>query len=190
MLTVDRELLADRLDDEADRDGPRGEAFVNPAKTLALRLAEHTPLLWGTDPVAGAVAAHGVSALAVHAGVVAQSSTLAAAAHLPALHQRLTATTSVDAVFADPFDDPAPEGPAPRLALVTVLEDLGTRRRTEAARSRWPVADVIEVDDVDLAGEGPPRDALRATLLAARLDFAALYLGLATGVAATGIHAG
>ncbi len=31
---------------------------MNPAKSLALRLAEHTPLLWGTDPLAAAVAAH------------------------------------------------------------------------------------------------------------------------------------
>jgi hypothetical protein len=181
LIDVDREALADRLDDEAERDGPRGEAFVNPAKTLALRLAEHTPLLWGTDPVAGALAAHAVDVLAAQAGVVAHATTLAGAAHLPALATRLAAGASVDAVFADPFDDPSPDGPAPRLVLVSVAEDLGTRRLTADARSRWPVADVFEIDDVDLAGEGPSRDALRVAVLAARMDFTALYLGLATG---------
>ena len=31
---------------------------MNPAKSLALRMAEHTPLLWGTDPLAAAAAVH------------------------------------------------------------------------------------------------------------------------------------
>lgn len=193
LLTVDREALADRLDDEAERDGPRGESFVNPAKAIALRLGEHTPLLWGTDPVAAAVAAHGASSLAAHAGVVGHAATLAAAAHVPALQARLSGSVSADSLFADPFDDPPAGGPPPRLLLISVREDLATRRAASAAAERWPAADLVEIDDVDVAGEGPALDAVRACLLAARLDFAALYLGLATGVAGApvpGIPAG
>ena len=182
LLDLDREALADRLDDEAERDGPRGEAFVNPAKTLALRLADRTPLLWGTDPVGGAVAAHGVALLAAHAGVVAQASTLAAAPSQPALLERLRTGTSADSLFADPFDDPAPAGPVPRLVLVTVREDVATRRAAAEAAGSWS-ADVLELDDVDVAGDTPGLDALRACVLAARIDFTARYLGLATGVA-------
>ena len=51
--------VADVLDAEAERNQPGHEPFMNPAKALALRLADHTPLLWGTDAVAAAVAAHG-----------------------------------------------------------------------------------------------------------------------------------
>ena len=58
---------------------------MNPAKSLALRLAEHTPLLWGTDPLAAAVAEHAAAALATHAGVVAHAADIAQAATATAL---------------------------------------------------------------------------------------------------------
>ena len=46
------DVLADQLDAEAERNQPGHEPFMNPAKTLALRLDGHTPLLWGTDAAA------------------------------------------------------------------------------------------------------------------------------------------
>ena len=55
----------------------------------------------------------------------------------------------------------------------------------DAAR-RWPSADVLEIDDADLAGDTPGHDAVRAGVLGLRLDLASLYLGLATGVAGVG----
>jgi hypothetical protein len=181
LLEVDGEALADRLDDEAERSGPRPEAFVAPAKALALRLADHTPLLWGTDPVAAALAGYGAVVLAAHAGVVAHAGSLAGAVAVPALAARLEAGASGDSIFADPFDDPDDSGPPARLAVVSVREDPGTRRLVEDAAHRWPAADVLELDDVDLAGDTPGRDAVRAGVLALRLDLAALYLGLASG---------
>ncbi|MEJ2871187.1 hypothetical protein WCD74_25725 [Actinomycetospora sp. OC33-EN08] len=181
LLDVDGEALADRLDDEAERSGPRPEAFVAPAKALALRVADHTPLLWGTDRTATAVAGYGATALAAHAGVVAHADGLDAAVGVPALAARLDGGTGADSIFADPFDDPAPDGPPPRLVVVTVAEDVPTRRLAQDAQRRWPAADTLELDDLELAGPGPGRDALRAGVLALRLDLAALYLGLATG---------
>ena len=79
------EALADALDAEAERCQPAHEPFVNPAKALALRLAERTPLLWGVDPAAAAVARHGALALATHAGVVAHADGLAQAGTLAGL---------------------------------------------------------------------------------------------------------
>ncbi len=190
LLAVDGDVLADRLDAEADRDGPRGETFVNPAKTLALRLAEHTPLLWGADAAAGAVAAYGASVLAVHAGVVAQGTTTAGASGQPAMRTRLQTAHSEESIFTDPFDDPVPAGEPPRLILLAVREDLAVRRHTADVAARHPGADVLEIDDVDLAGEGPVPDALRAAVLATRLDFTAVYLGLAIGARAPGVHTG
>lgn len=190
LIDVDGERLADALDAEAERDGPRGEAFLNPAKSLALRLAEHTPLLWGADAVAGAVAGYGASVLAAHAGVVAHATTLDGAAAAPALQARLTAGGGEDSIFADPFEDPAPAGEPPRLVVVAVREDLLTRRRVGAVAGRSPAPDVLEIDDVELAGETAGADAVRAGVLAARLDFAALYLGLATGAGVTASRSG
>jgi hypothetical protein len=181
LLDVDGEALADRLDDEAERSGPRHEAFVAPAKALALRLAEHTPLLWGTDATAIALAGYGATALAAHAGVVAHAGGLTGAVGVPALAARLDGGTGVDSIFADPFDDPGPDGPPPRLVVVTVSEDVPTRRLAQDAERRWPAADRLELDDLELAGPGVGRDAIRAGVLALRLDLAALYLGLATG---------
>ncbi len=181
LLDVDGEALADRLDDEAERSGPRHEAFVAPAKALALRFAEHTPLLWGTDPVATALAGYGAVVLAAHAGVVAHAGPLSGASAVPALATRLVAGAAADSIFADPFDDPGGDAPPLRLAVVTVREDLGTRRVVEEAAHRWPSADVLEIDDVDLGGDSPGQDAVRAGVLGLRLDLAALYLGLATG---------
>lgn len=181
LLEVDGEALADRLDDEAERSGPRHEAFLAPAKALALRFAEHTPLLWGTDPVATALAGYGAVVLAAHAGVVAHAGPLAGAAAVPALAARLDSDAAAGSIFADPFDDPGGDGLPPRLAVVSVREDLGTRRLAEEATRRWPSADAIELDDVELAGDTPGQDALRAGVLGLRLDLAALYLGLATG---------
>src|SRR5262249_9088515 len=64
LLPTDAEVLAGELDREAERDHVAHELLVNPAKSLALRLRERTPLLWGTDPVAAVVAGHCASSLA------------------------------------------------------------------------------------------------------------------------------
>lgn len=183
LLDVDGEALADRLDDEAERSGPRHEAFVAPAKALALRFAEHTPLLWGTDPVATGLAEYGAVVLAAHAGVVAHAGPVSGAVAVPALAARLESGAAEDSIFADPFDDPGGDGPPPRLLVVTVREDLATRRLAEDVARRWPAGDTLEIDDVDLAGDTPGHDAVRSAVLALRLDLAALYLGLATGAA-------
>lgn len=188
LLDLGLDVLADRLDAEAERDGPRGEAFVNPAKSLALRMAERTPLLWGADPVAGLLAGYGATVLATHAGVVAQATTVAAAGAQPALRARLQESTGAASIFADPFEDPGPAAPPPRLVLLAVREDLAVRRLVSDVGGRHPGADVLEIDDVDLAGEGPVADALRAAVLATRLDFTAVYLGLALGARVPGIR--
>ena len=99
------EELADRLDAEAERNQPGNEPFVNPAKTLALRLDNHTPLLWGTDAAAAAVAGHGAFALAVHAGVVAHADEIGRAAQAAGLRRALDVAARGHDIFHDPFAD-------------------------------------------------------------------------------------
>jgi hypothetical protein len=175
------DALADVLDGEAERNQPGHEPFMNPAKSLALRLAEHTPLLWGTDPVAAAVAVHGAAALATQAGVVAHAGAVTESAVSTGLVRALDRGARGQDIFRDPFDDP--DGPAAtppvRLVLLATGEDdpgQVTLRRTGRG---WPSADVAHPVD-EVARGTRHATVLRAALLASRLDVAAVYLGLAT----------
>ncbi|MGH3798625.1 MAG: SIS domain-containing protein [Pseudonocardiaceae bacterium] len=185
LLATGSEELAGELDREAERDYVAHESFVNPAKSLALRLTERTPLLWGTDPVATAVAGHCAGALAAHAGVVAHAAGLHEAAMLPALRQEAARASGETDVFHDPFSgQPQRSGmPAVRPVLLGVFP--GSRSETERATAlnTLPSADVVTVDEELMVRQGDPgAAACAAAVLALRFDFAALYLGLGRGV--------
>ncbi|MGH3907109.1 MAG: SIS domain-containing protein [Pseudonocardiaceae bacterium] len=194
LLPIDPEVLAGELDREAERDHVAHESFVNPAKSLALRLAERIPLLWGTDPVATAVAGHAAGALAAHAGVVAHAAGFHEAATLPALWQEAAARTGrPDDVFRDPYED-APHGSDTmpvRPVLLGALCDSegepgnGSGRETDraAATEAMPGADVVTADEELVVRQGESgASACSAAVLALRFDLAALYLGLGRGV--------
>lgn len=173
--------VADVLDAEAERNQPGHEPFMNPAKALAIRLAGHTPLLWGTDALAAAVAEHAAVTVATHAGVVAHAAEIGQAALATGLHRALDAASATRDVFHDPFDDPVGElaGPPPRLVLLAT--DDGDPGQTTVRRTGrgWPSGDVLH--PVEEVPRGTAHAALlRAALLASRFDVAAAYLGLAT----------
>jgi hypothetical protein len=173
--------LADQLDAEAERNQPGHEPFMNPAKALALRVDGHTPLLWGTDAPAAAVAAHGAFALAMHAGVVAHADEVGRAAQATGLRRALDVAARERDIFHDPFADDldASAGAPPRLVLLATGEDdpgQVTLRRTGRG---WPSSDLLH--PVDEVPRGTRHAALlRAMVLASRLEVAAVYLGLAT----------
>jgi hypothetical protein len=176
------EPLADQLDAEAERNQPGHEPFMNPAKSLALRLAEHTPLLWGTDPLGAAVAEHAAAALATHAGIVAHADDVGRAATATGLLRALDRASAGADVFRDPFEDDADGGaqaPPVRLVLLATGEDDPGQVTLRVAGRRWPSADVIHPVD-EVARGVPHAGLLRAGLLASRFDVAAVYLGLAT----------
>lgn len=175
------DVLADLLDEEAERNQPGHEPFMNPAKSLALRLAEHTPLLWGTDPLAAAVARHAAASLATHAGVVAHAGDVGEGVAATGLLRALDRTGGARDVFHDPFDDPpgGSEAPPPRLVLVATGEDDPVQ--AVLRRTGRPLPDGDLLHPVDEVARGTPHAALlRAALLASRVDVAAVYLGLAT----------
>jgi hypothetical protein len=172
--------LANLLDGEAERNQPGHEPFMNPAKSLALRLAEHTPLLWGTDAPGAAVAGHAATALATHAGVVAHADEIGRAAGAAGLRRAVDLAADRD-VFHDPFadDDAGDAAPPVRLVLLaTGEEDPGQVSLRRTGRT-WPSGDLLH--PVEEVPRGSPHATLqRAALLASRLDMAAVYLGLAT----------
>jgi hypothetical protein len=180
-LDLDMDALADQLDAEAERNQPGHEPFMNPAKSLALRLDGHTPLLWGTDAAAAAVAGHGAAALATHAGVVAYADEVGRAAQAAGLRRALDVAARGRDIFHDPFaddlDEPAPM--PPRLVLLATDDDEPGQVALRRTGRGWPSSDLLQpVEEV-------PRGArhaalLRAAVLASRLDVAAVYLGLGT----------
>lgn len=189
LLATNSEALAGELDREAERDHVAHESLVNPAKSLALLLTGRTPLLWGTGPVATAVAGHCAGALAAHAGVVAHAAGFHEAAALPVLRQEATRAGGAVDVFGDSFGDP-PEDVPPRSGmpvvrpvLLGVLGDPRNEPERAAALEALPSADVVTVDEELMVRQGDPgAAACAAAVLALRFDFAALYLGLRRGV--------
>ncbi|MGI8816537.1 MAG: SIS domain-containing protein [Pseudonocardia sp.] len=183
LVSVDLDGLAGELDRELERDHPSHEPFVNPAKALALRLADHTPLLWGTDPVAREVAEYAVATLARHAAVVAHGGDVAEASSASALQRVLNRTAAESDIFRDPFDDPNPDAATalPRVMLLSTADDEPTAAVLRRAGRVWPDADTVY--PVEEVPPGTPQSVLRrAALIAIRFDLAALYLGLAGAV--------
>lgn len=173
LLRFDAEHLADVLDREAERAHPSHESLINPAKSLALRLADRAPLLWGLDPVATAVAAHGAFALGCHAGVPCDVADYPQAVTERALHRAAAAVGSEADLFADPEDDP---GALLRVFLVSARRDAQGEAIERAAARDLPSADLVT------PGESVSDDVVvRSAALAARFDLAAVYLGLAAG---------
>lgn len=58
------EQVADRLDERAEELRPSSDAFVNPAKILAVQLAETVPVVLGDGPLAGVAASRASAMLA------------------------------------------------------------------------------------------------------------------------------
>ena len=189
LLPIDLDELAGELDRELERDHPSHEPFVNPAKALALRLADRTPLLWGTDSVATEVAGYAAATLARHAAVVAQAADVAEAASASALQRMLAGVEAGADVFHDPFDDPGESvvgGLAPPRAMLLSTADLDPVAAVMRRAGRhWPAADTVH--PIEEVPPGTRHAALRrAALIVTRFDLAALYLGLLGAVLGRG----
>ncbi len=173
LVRTDLDVLADELDREAEKDNANYESFVNPAKSLALRLADRTPLLCGLDRVATAVAGHAVDVLAGFAGVVAGSAEYAQFVGRTVLRRAAVSASSGDDIFTDPHDVPAG---LPRVLLLSILTDAPSHQVRLAATDLLTGADLLAPAE-ETAG-GP---AVEAAVLALRFEMTAVYLGLASG---------
>lgn len=172
LLRCDSDELADELDSETERARPDNEPTTNPAKSLALRLADRSPLLWGLDPVSTATGSHGAFALASHAGVVCDVADVCQARTRPALLRAATTGDSGHDIFADPEEQSA----ALRVFLLSARYDERADVEERVAADSLPGADLVT------PGESVRADAvLRSALLALRFDLASVYLGLAAG---------
>jgi len=173
LLVADLEQLADQLDAEAEKDYLARESFANPAKALALKLAERQPLLWGLDPVAVAVGEHAAHAFAAHAAVVCDVEDYRQALARPALRRAALSGGVERDIFADPEEG---AGATPRVLLLSVRTGPATEAARYQAEDLLPGADVIAP-----AEEIETDEIVRAAVLALRFELAAVYLGLAVG---------
>jgi hypothetical protein len=176
LLNTDLELLADELDKEAEKSHLAHESFVNPAKSLALRLTERVPLLWGLDPAATAVALHARHVLAAHAGFVCDVGSYADAQTRFALHRAAVRSSSGQGIFDDPDDFAGDPTAMLRVQLLAISSGPAADAAQHMAADTLPGADVLVP-----AEEVGADQATRAAVLALRFELAALYLGLAAG---------
>jgi glucose/mannose-6-phosphate isomerase len=149
---------------------PDSEAFVNPAKGLALELSGTLPMIWGTSPLAGVAASRFACQL------YENSKCPAIAGVLPeANHNQVVV-----------FDGPFAPGPVPvRLVLLrdTHEHPQVARRREESAKLAAQRG--IEVSELTAAGDLPLE---RLASLVQLIDYASVYLAIAGGIDPTPIE--
>ncbi|MDO5711945.1 MAG: SIS domain-containing protein [Micrococcales bacterium] len=189
---------ATRLDEQAESCRPTSEAFVNPAKILALQLADTVPAVLGDGPLAGVAATRAASMLA-------------RTARIPATHGELPdAASQVVATFDGPFTagggqgvtghasrsfggdifaDPFLDGPAqPRLGLLMLRDVIRATPTTpeEAdldalAQAVLHTAEEAGVRVATVSAE-PGHPLTRLAGLIAQTDFVATYLAIGLGI--------
>jgi hypothetical protein len=183
---------ATRLDDDAERCKVGNDAFTNPAKALALDLANSLPVVWGSTPLAAVAAGRFAEMLAANARYPSVADSL--------LEAGRGSVGLLDGVFGalaesqrDIFaDEPADGGT--RLRLV-ILRDDGFESGTPAEDSDGEEPPAVESRRAEAVQSLAERRGVRCTVLRAegaspleRLasltavpDFASVYLALAHG---------
>lgn len=164
---ADPEEVAAALDDVAIACSPHRDLAVNPAKMLAIALADATPVVWGGSVLAARAARRVAESLRRASGRAALAGD---AEHLlPVLQQARSRT-----VFADPFAD----GDAEARPLLLILQDGADSPVVREERGRLlAVADERGVRVEMLSADDPAEVARYASLLLAG-QWAAAYLQL------------
>ncbi|MFE0458267.1 SIS domain-containing protein [Kitasatospora sp. NPDC058965] len=179
--------LADLLDELAVGFRPDAAAYRNPAKGLAAQLADTVPLLWGEGEPAAVAAERFAAMLADRAGCPAVTGRLpqALSSHRGMFTGRLGGGADPDDFFRDRVDEPEQLTLQVLLLRHTPAEPGADPAEPAPAghpvrRARRLAAD-HDVRLTEFAGTRPEPLAALAELVALT-DFAAVYLGLATGV--------
>ena len=187
---------AARLDEDAERCRPGAESFVNPAKALALDLANSIPVVWGSSPLATVAARRVGDMLSANARYPVVAGSLVEAGRgrvglLDGVYGGLA--ESARDIFADPGNEPEPT----RLRVV-LLRDGGLP--DEAATGEPSIVEERRADSVvELAARRGVRCGViqaegaspleRLASLIAVPDFASVYLALAHGLDPTAVPA-
>ncbi len=194
LAEADLAEAANRLDADAERCRVAAEAFVNPAKSLALELAGTLPVVWGSGPLAAVAAGRFADMLAANARYPSVSGSLLEAGRgtVGLLDGVFGALNEAERdIFADEPDEPAA---GTRLRLV-ILRDDGFESGSPSEDRAGDESPAVESRRADAVEELAARRGVRCTVLTAegaspleRLasltavpDFASVYLALAHG---------
>jgi glucose/mannose-6-phosphate isomerase len=180
---------ATRLDTDAEACRETAEAFVNPAKSLALDLSGSIPIVWGGSPLAAVAAGRFADMLSTNARYPAVSGSLGEVGRgrIGLLDGAFGGLVEADRdIFADPQED---DGPT-RLHLVLLRDggladdDQGNDEPAEVEEQRAEAVAVLARRrgvrcTVFPAEGGSPLERLAS--LVSVPDFASVYLALAHG---------
>jgi Bacterial phospho-glucose isomerase C-terminal SIS domain len=168
----DPEAVAQALDDVAIACSPHRDLAVNPAKTLAIALADATPLVWGGSVLAARAARRVAESFRRVSGRTALAGD---AEHLLPV---IAAAPAAD-LFADPFDDLDDErDSASRRPVLVVLDDGSEDASLREQRGRL-LAEAQERNvRVERVASDASTDVARYAALLATGTYAAVYLGV------------
>jgi len=165
---VDHKAVAALLDDVAIECSPNNDVASNPAKDLALILADALPLVWGGSVLGARAARRVVEALRLASGRPALA---ADAGHLlPVLNQ------PPRDLFADPFDKPEELRPA-LVVLDDGMDDPGVAEHRRKLEAKAQAHDVRVYTVTQASGT----DIARYAALTQYGRYAAAYLGIGLG---------
>jgi hypothetical protein len=205
---ADYEAAAAVMEDVSHQCRPSSESFVNPAKSLALDLIGRLPVIWGGSELAAAAARRFASQLAANAKYPAITGVLPAAGHdqvatfdgpyAPPPEPVFPAAERLGGLSEDGFDDgefdsfsdsgddelglDGPPMDEAQLRLVLLADQAGEYPAVE--RSRIAAASLaqargIDVSEIAMEGGGPLR---RLAGMVQLIDYATVYLGIASGI--------
>ncbi|QLQ11296.1 MAG: hypothetical protein HZY75_14080 [Nocardioidaceae bacterium] len=178
---TDPEGVATALDEIAVSCSPYVDQTENPAKLLAIGLAEATPILWGGSVLAARAARRVAEAIRRSSGRAALA---ADAEHLLPI---LASAPQAD-LFADPFADPSwdtggDSGDAEELRPTLVIFDDGSQdAAVRVDRGRLVVAAEERHVRVETVASTAPTELARYAALLATGWYAAAYLGIGLDV--------
>jgi glucose/mannose-6-phosphate isomerase len=179
------EAAAAELERVAHLCRPDSEAFVNPAKALALDLSGTLPMIWGTSSLTGVAAARFACQLHENGKYPAIAGVLPEANH----NQVVTfdgpfavGPQAADLGQAGPASASASAGAPPVPLRLILLRD--TQEHPQVARRREESARIaadrgIEVTELAASGDLPLE---RLASLVALIDYASVYLAIANGI--------
>jgi hypothetical protein len=168
---TDTESVAQALDEVAISCSPYRDLAVNPAKMLAIALADSTPLVWGGSVLAARAARRVAEAVRRASGRTALAGD---AEHL----LPVMAAAKVPDLFADPFEQ---DGEGDRPPALIILDDGAVSAGIQEQRERLTAAAEEHRVRVETVANEASTDVARYAALLATGSYAAAYLAVGLG---------
>jgi len=164
---ADAEQVAQALDDVAIASSPHRDLAVNPAKMLAIALADTNPLVWGGSVLAARAARRVAESVRRASGRTALAGD---AEHLLPVIEA--------ARPRDVFDDPFSDSPAKLRPMLVVLDDGAEEAVVREQRGRLQAAAEARGVRVETVSAEAPTEVARYASLLLSGTYAAAYLGI------------